>query len=229
MPRVCSSARNRFRTFKPLSSGNITSRRTTRGSNCRASSMADRPPSASSHAKPSISRRSRTLSRVSASSSTISTSIDAVALLMIEPLFDELAHATLGIEGAEIRRRHYQGDSSRFSTGVSDRHCSSYIGEIGAVKHVSGIVRVADRTRLVWSVKFRPEASNCIHAVSDIDSDGGFLHVGKIWGEAASARVVEHLRRWMIEPEKTHPWIANRLGLENYVRSQQPQEPRTED
>src|SRR5262249_9323403 len=77
--------------------------------------------------------------------------------------------------------------------------------------------------------KFRPEASNCIHAGSDIDSDGGFLHVSKIWGEAASARVVEHLRRWMIEPEKTHPWIANRLGLENYVRSQQTQEPRTED
>ncbi|HMC66329.1 MAG TPA: hypothetical protein VKI65_15435 [Gemmataceae bacterium] len=77
--------------------------------------------------------------------------------------------------------------------------------------------------------KFRPDASNCIHAVSDVDTGNGFLHVGKVWGEPASAQVVDHLRRWMIEPEKTHPWLAKKLGLEDYLRSQPTAGPGAED
>jgi hypothetical protein len=66
--------------------------------------------------------------------------------------------------------------------------------------------------------RFRPgPASNCIHAVSDIDMDNGILHVGRQWGTGASRAVVEHLRRWIIAPERTYPSIARKLGLSNSV------------
>jgi hypothetical protein len=62
--------------------------------------------------------------------------------------------------------------------------------------------------------KFRPEsASNCIHAVIDIDMDNGLQHVGRQWGEAASGVAAEHLRRWIIAPERKHPWVVKQLGL----------------
>jgi hypothetical protein len=64
---------------------------------------------------------------------------------------------------------------------------------------------------------FRPAtASNCIHAVSDVDMDQGALHVGPNWGDNASRIVAGHLKRWMINPEKTHPWVIDRLGLTDY-------------
>jgi hypothetical protein len=62
--------------------------------------------------------------------------------------------------------------------------------------------------------RFRPEASNCIHAVSDIDVDDGALQAGTAFGNEASQLVAEHLRRWIIQPEKTHAWISERLGLD---------------
>jgi len=62
--------------------------------------------------------------------------------------------------------------------------------------------------------KFRPDsASNCIHAVTDIDMDNGLVHVGRQWGEAASGVAAEHLRRWIITPERKHPWVVKQLGL----------------
>jgi len=61
---------------------------------------------------------------------------------------------------------------------------------------------------------WRPDAaSNCTHAVSDIDADDGYLTVDGAYGVAASARVVEHLRRWMIQPGREHPSIHEKLGL----------------
>ncbi|TMQ32406.1 MAG: hypothetical protein E6K70_18720 [Planctomycetota bacterium] len=70
---------------------------------------------------------------------------------------------------------------------------------------------------------FRPAtASNCIHAVSDVDMDQGALHVGPNWGDNASRIVAGHLKRWMINPEKTHPWVIARLGVADY-----PMAPRT--
>ena len=65
--------------------------------------------------------------------------------------------------------------------------------------------------------KFRPEeASNCIHAVSDIDRDQGLLHVGRNWGEPASQLVVNHLKRWIINPRQTHQWVRDQIGLQDY-------------
>jgi hypothetical protein len=62
--------------------------------------------------------------------------------------------------------------------------------------------------------RFRPGmASNCIHAVADLDVDNGFLHSGQGRGDAASRQVAQHLNRWTINPEQTHTWLASRLGL----------------
>ena len=63
---------------------------------------------------------------------------------------------------------------------------------------------------------YRPQASNCIHALSDIDTDNGFLHVGPEWGEAASRDVANYLRRWIMNPEKTYPWVNDRLQLREF-------------
>jgi ABC-type phosphate/phosphonate transport system substrate-binding protein len=61
---------------------------------------------------------------------------------------------------------------------------------------------------------WRPDAaSNCIHVISDIDADDGYLTVDGAYGVAASARVVEHLSRWMIQPGQEHPLIREKLGL----------------
>jgi ABC-type phosphate/phosphonate transport system substrate-binding protein len=61
---------------------------------------------------------------------------------------------------------------------------------------------------------WRPDAaSNCVHAVSDIDTDDGYLTVDGVYGVAASARVVEHLSRWMIQPGREHSSIREKLGL----------------
>jgi ABC-type phosphate/phosphonate transport system substrate-binding protein len=61
---------------------------------------------------------------------------------------------------------------------------------------------------------WRPDAaSNCIHAVSEIDADDGYLTVDGAYGVAASARVVEHLSRWLIQPGRERPSIHENLGL----------------
>jgi hypothetical protein len=59
-------------------------------------------------------------------------------------------------------------------------------------------------------------ASNCIHAIIDLDTDNGLLHTERGRGDAASHRVVQHLRHWVIDPRQTHPWVARRLGLGGY-------------
>jgi hypothetical protein len=76
--------------------------------------------------------------------------------------------------------------------------------------------------------RFRPgTASNCIHAVSDLDMDNGLLHSGQGRGDAASRQVAQHLSRWIIEPEKTHTWVAGRLGLKDESVNQPDPEPRS--
>jgi hypothetical protein len=63
-------------------------------------------------------------------------------------------------------------------------------------------------------LRFRPGvASNCIHAVSDLDTDKGLLDSGLRRGDDASRLVVQHLSRWMIDRGQKHAWVAGRLGL----------------
>jgi hypothetical protein len=64
--------------------------------------------------------------------------------------------------------------------------------------------------------RFRPTAaSNCIHAVADIDTDNGYLSVGTAHGAGASRMVLDHLSRWIIKPDQTHEWVGKRLGLDD--------------
>ena len=60
----------------------------------------------------------------------------------------------------------------------------------------------------------RPDrAVNCIHAISDIDTARGLLLVGTNYGRDASAMILEHLSPWIINRDKEHPWIIEKLGL----------------
>jgi hypothetical protein len=58
--------------------------------------------------------------------------------------------------------------------------------------------------------------SNCIHAISSI-VEGHRLHVViPSWGETASYYIQRQLMPWIIEPCRTHPWVASALGLGSY-------------
>jgi hypothetical protein len=63
-------------------------------------------------------------------------------------------------------------------------------------------------------IRFRPDkATNCIHAVSDIDVDRGLLDTGTANGKDASYMVLTHLSRWIIDQHQQHEWIGQRLEL----------------
>ncbi len=65
--------------------------------------------------------------------------------------------------------------------------------------------------------RYRPEqASNCIHAVSDIDLENGGLHLGQQWGQEASQAVAKHLSRWIIGPETVYPALFAELNVKDY-------------
>jgi len=99
------------------------------------------------------------------------------------------------------------------------------VGRIPVLTGLSAITQKAGPAQLLealsleavyvasWPIdrNYRPQASNCIHAVSDIDTDNGLFHLGREWGEAASRDVANHLRRWVNNPEKTYPWVSERL------------------
>jgi hypothetical protein len=82
-----------------------------------------------------------------------------------------------------------------------------------AVKQVKRLNRGATGYKAI-DRRFRPEAaSNCFHAISDIDMDNGMLDTGAAHGNEASYMVLEHLKRWIIRPQEKVAWIAQRLGL----------------
>ena len=56
-------------------------------------------------------------------------------------------------------------------------------------------------------------ASNCFHAVADIDTSRGFRSFGLTYGVDATAQVVDHLTPWVIDPGKTYPFVNDKLGL----------------
>jgi hypothetical protein len=58
--------------------------------------------------------------------------------------------------------------------------------------------------------------SNCIHAISSL-REGHRLHVLiPAWGETASYYLQRELMPWVIDPCRTHPWVASALGLGGY-------------
>jgi hypothetical protein len=64
----------------------------------------------------------------------------------------------------------------------------------------------------VLDADVRPSwATNCIHAISDLDTAGGLLVTGTARGDQASHLVVQHLRRWMVNLHLSHEWVYHRL------------------
>jgi hypothetical protein len=63
--------------------------------------------------------------------------------------------------------------------------------------------------------RFRGEgASNCIHAVSDLDTTQPFLTTGTQCGNAGSELVLEHFARHILPQRASHRWLVERLGLD---------------
>jgi hypothetical protein len=64
-------------------------------------------------------------------------------------------------------------------------------------------------------LRFRPQASNCIHAVADIDTKDGRLYNGATFGAEASNQVTEHLKSWIVNPGQEDAKVFNQLGIDD--------------
>jgi len=72
---------------------------------------------------------------------------------------------------------------------------------------------------IVLDRRFRGNgATNCIHAVSDLDTEQPLLETGKAYGEEASRMVLQHLQRWIVPSEIDHSWVLERLNLKKDSR-----------
>ncbi len=82
---------------------------------------------------------------------------------------------------------------------------------------------------VVLDRRFRGQgASNCMHAVSDIDVDQGFLNTGLAYGVPASQKVFNHLRRWAVPSQEDFGPLLNLLDLpRNFERMDQAAIPAT--
>ena len=56
-------------------------------------------------------------------------------------------------------------------------------------------------------------AINCMHAVSDIDTDQGYLMTGTAHGNEATRLVAKHLSHWIEDPSIVHQEVAKDLGI----------------
>lgn len=65
--------------------------------------------------------------------------------------------------------------------------------------------------------KKHPEVCNCIYAVLDLDGrDPAFRPVTLGFGYIGSAFVTRRLSPYIIDPDRTHPWVAGMSGTDNY-------------
>ena len=60
------------------------------------------------------------------------------------------------------------------------------------------------------------QASNCIHAISDLARQGRLRIASPGWGHFASWACVCKLRPWILDPECDCEWVAEKLGLNAY-------------
>lgn len=62
----------------------------------------------------------------------------------------------------------------------------------------------------------RKNATNCIHAISDLDTDRGWLNTGRLRGFGASAALVGHFNRWRVKstpPADLSQLVTEQLGF----------------
>lgn len=73
--------------------------------------------------------------------------------------------------------------------------------------------------RILYKVldkKFRPHfATNCFHAVSDIDLSHGFAVYGTMRGDAASYHTLQHLSPW-VKSWQRQDWVDAFLGISKF-------------
>jgi hypothetical protein len=62
-----------------------------------------------------------------------------------------------------------------------------------------------------------PQARVCsaVHAVTDLAPEVPRPEVTTV-GEPAGGLIAQHLRPWLLEPDEVHPWVEERLGLDDY-------------
>ncbi len=58
-------------------------------------------------------------------------------------------------------------------------------------------------------------ATNCIHAVCDIDTDSGLLRTRIKRGHRASRAVLRHFGKWILDSEQA-AWLNEKLGIHHY-------------
>jgi len=86
-----------------------------------------------------------------------------------------------------------------------------------AVERVGRLESGAIRYKALDSGFSRERVCNCIHAISDLETRGLRLRIGRpSWGKSASYFITLTLAPYMIEPLQIHDWVARRLGLDQY-------------
>ena len=66
---------------------------------------------------------------------------------------------------------------------------------------------------VVLDDEFRGTASNCIHAVSNLDTTQRGLETGLMFGNDASEVVVKHFKPYIIPSDDSMQWLLDRLNL----------------
>ena len=57
------------------------------------------------------------------------------------------------------------------------------------------------------------EATNCIHAVSDVETSEGLLMTGRQCGNAGSGAVIQHFAGHIVSNESTDRWLCEKLKI----------------
>jgi hypothetical protein len=57
----------------------------------------------------------------------------------------------------------------------------------------------------------RPQAVNCLHAVSDVDTDFGYPNTPSTRKMSATESVSVHLQRWITWDNKDHRWLIQKI------------------
>ena len=67
-----------------------------------------------------------------------------------------------------------------------------------------------------FRMKYRPTvANNCYHSVTDI-APTDLVATGTLFGEPMGPAMVQHFRPWLVNPEETHDWVSEQLGLRQF-------------
>jgi hypothetical protein len=65
--------------------------------------------------------------------------------------------------------------------------------------------------------RFSDHVCNCCHAISALADGQKFILGSRGWGDSASEFILkEKLKPWVIDPDRSCPWVASAIGLDRY-------------